>query len=216
TPVAGAEKSAEAQPYALTFTADIASKGFFARLFNLKFRERVESTVEPISFTVERTTILDEQGKRVRETESTFDRTKGRMTWTLRDPNNPDAEPRQKITDFSGQLQDVLSAIYYIRTQRLEVGKTFDIFIGDGGNVYTIPVKVHEKKRMKTVVGRVDVLRVTPGLFGPGRLIDEEQGEFSLWVTADARHIPVGGRIETDYGTFDIKLKRVITDPPAK
>lgn len=203
------------QPYALTFTADIASKGFFARLFNLKFRERVESTVEPVSFTVEKTTILDEQGKRVRETQATFDRTKGRMTWTLRDPNNPDAEPRHKITDFSGQLQDVLSAIYYIRTQRLEVGKSFDIYIGDGGNVYTIPVKVEEKKKMKTVVGRVDVLRVTPELFGPGRLIDEEQGEFSLWITADARHIPVGGRIKTDYGTFDIKLKRVITDPAA-
>mgnify|MGYP003585991448 FL=1 len=187
-------------------------------MFNLKFRERVESTVEPVSFTVEKTTILDEQGKRVRATEATFDRTKGKMTWTLRDPNNPNAEPRHAITDFSGQLQDVLSAIYFIRTQRLEVGKTFDIFIGDGGKVYKIPVQVVEKKRMKTVLGRVDVLRVNPELFGPDRLIDREKGEFSLWVTADARHIPVIGRVKTDYGTFDIKLKRVISDPagPAK
>lgn len=215
TPVAGESgESIQASPYALTFTADIASKGFFARLFNLKFRERVESTVEPISFTVQRTTILDEQGKRVRATESTFDRSKGKMTWTLRAPNDPEFETRQKITDFSGQLQDVLSAIYYIRTQRLAVGKSFEIFIGDGGRVYKIPVKVVEKKRIKTVLGRVDALRVVPELFGPERLIDEEQGEFSIWVTADARHIPVGGRVKTDYGTFDIKLKRVITDPP--
>ena len=219
TPITnGPEDSGAARPYALTFTADVASKGFFARLFNLKFRERVESTVEPVSFTVEKTTILDEQGKRVRATEATFDRTKGKMTWTLRDPNNPNAEPRHAITDFSGQLQDVLSAIYFIRTQRLEVGKTFDIFIGDGGKVYKIPVQVVEKKRMKTVLGRVDVLRVNPELFGPDRLIDREKGEFSLWVTADARHIPVIGRVKTDYGTFDIKLKRVISDPagPAK
>ena len=136
----------ESKPYALTFNADVASKGFFARLFNLKFRERVESTVEPISFTVQRTTILDEQGKRVRTTESTFDRSKGKMTWTSRDPNNPSAEPRHAITDFSGQLQDVLSAIYFIRTQPLEVGKTFEVFIGDGGRVYKIPVKVVETK----------------------------------------------------------------------
>src|SRR5262245_8300220 len=99
--------SADASPYALTFSADVASKGFFARLFNIKFRERVESTVEPISFTVEKTTILDESGKRVRTTESTFDRSQGKMTWTSRDPNNPDAEPRRAIADFSGQLQDV-------------------------------------------------------------------------------------------------------------
>jgi hypothetical protein len=216
TPVAAASvDSADERPYALTFTADIASKGFFARLFNLRFRERVESTVEPISFTVQRTTILDEQGKRVRATESTFDRSKGKMTWTLRDPNNPSDEPRQKITDFSGQLQDVLSAIYFIRTQRLEVGKSFEIFIGDGGRVYQIPVKVVEKKRMKTILGRVDVLRVNPELFGPGRLMDENEGEFSIWVTADERHVPVAGRVKTEYGTFDIKLKRVITNPPA-
>lgn len=201
--------------YALTFKAEVTSKGFFARLFNLKFRERVESIVEPLTFTVKKTTILDEQGKRVRATESTFDRSKGQMTWTLRDPNNPNSEPRHATTEFSGQLQDVLSAIYFIRTQPLEVGKSFDIFIGDGGRVYTIPVKVLERKRMKTVLGRVNVLRVNAELFGPERLIDNEQGEFSIWITDDARRLPVGGRVKTDYGTFDIKLKRVITSPPA-
>ena len=213
TPVEDAAESEEMKPYALTFSADVASKGFFPRLFNLKFREQVESTVEPITFTVQRTRIHDEQGKRVRTTESTFDRSKGKMTWTSRDPNNPSAEPRHAITDFSGQLQDVLSAIYFIRTQQLTVGKSFQVFIGDGGRVYTIPVKVVEKKRMNTIVGRVAVLRVVPELFGPDRLIDEEKGEFSIWITDDARHIPVAGRIKTEYGTFDIKLKRIITTP---
>ena len=203
--------------YALTFNADVSSKGFFARLFNLKFRERVESTVEPATFTIQKTTILDEQGKRVRTTETTFDRSKGLMTWTSRDPNNPEAEPRHAVADFTGQLQDVLSAIYYIRTQPLEVGKSFDVFIGDGGRVYTIPVKVVEKKRMKTILGRVEVLHVRPELFGPDRLIDDEKGEFSMWITDDQRHIPVGGRVKTDYGTFDIKLKRIVnpTEPAA-
>jgi hypothetical protein len=215
TPVSETPSAPDEDAYALTFNADVTSKGFFARLFNLKFRERVESVVEPLTFTVKKTTILDEQGKRVRATESTFDRSKGTMTWTLRDPNNPQSEPRQAITEFSGQLQDVLSAIYFIRTQPLAIGKSFDIFIGDGGRVYTIPVKVLEKKRMKTVLGRVDALRVRAELFGPERLIDEEKGEFSIWFTDDARHIPVGGHVKTDYGTFDIKLKRLITSPPA-
>jgi hypothetical protein len=213
TPVENSNDSQNSKSYALTFSADISSKGFFARLFNLKFRERVESTVEPMTFTVQKTKIIDEQGKRVRNTESTFDSSKGQMTWTSRDPNNPNAEPRHAVTDFSGQLQDVLSAIYFIRTQPLAVGKTFEIFIGDGGRVYKIPVKVVEKKRMKTVLGRVDVLRVNPELFGPDRLIDSEKGEFSIWVTDDERHIPVGGKVKTDYGTFDIKLKRVIANP---
>ena len=202
----------DSQQYALTLNADVSSKGFFARLFNLKFREQVESTVEPVTFTVQRTKILDEQGKRVRTTESTFDHTKGKMTWTSRDPNNPSAEPRHAITDFSGQLQDVLSAIYFIRTQPLKVGAEFEIFIGDGGRVYKIPVKVVEKRRMKTILGRVNVLKVNPELFGPERLIEDEKGEFSIWVTDDARRIPVGGKVKTDYGTFDIKLKKFVAN----
>jgi len=210
TPINETNSAKDSKPYALTFSADVSSKGFFARLFNLKFHERVESIVEPITFTVQKTTILDEQGKRVRTTESTFDASKGRMIWTSRDPNNPSAEPRHAIAEFSGQLQDVLSAIYFIRTQPLEVGKTFEVFIGDGGKVYTIPVKVIEKKRMRTILGRGDVLKVNAELFGPERLIDDEKGEFSIWITDDARHIPVGGRVKTDYGTFDIKLTRIV------
>lgn len=200
-------------PEALVFKAEISSKGFFTRLFNLNFKERVESIVEPLTFTVQRTKIHDEQGKRVRTTEATFDRTKGKMSWTQRDPNNPSREPRQIITDFSGQLQDVLSAIYFIRTQPLQVGKSLDIFVGDGGRVYQVPIRVVEKKRMKTVLGRVDVVRVDPELFGPDRIIDNEKGQFSLWLTDDHRRIPVSGKLKLDYGTFEIKLKKIVSGP---
>ena len=68
---------------------------------------------------------------------------------------------------------------------------------------------------MKTVLGRVDAVRVTAELFGPDRLIDHEKGEFSIWLTDDARRIPVSSRVKTDYGTFDIKLKRLISNAPA-
>ena len=216
TPVTEASVDTPAgNSYALTFNAEVTSKGFFARLFDLKFREVVESIVEPLTFTVKKTTIRDEQGKRVRTTESTFDRSTGKMTWILRDPNNPQNESRRASADFSGQLQDVLSAIYFIRTKPLEIGKSFDIYIGDGGRVYTVPVKVVQRKRMNTVLGRVDALRVNAELFGPQRLMEDEKGEFSLWVTDDARHIPVGGHVKTEYGSFDIKLKSVITSAPA-
>ena len=204
----------EAKQYLLTFSADVASKGFFTRLFNLRFRERVESTVEPTTFTIQKTTILDEQGKRVRITETTYDRTQGKMAWTVRDPNNPEGEPRHSITQFSGQLQDVLSAIYFIRTQKLQVGKSFEVFIGDGGNVYTVPVHVVEKRKMKTPFGRMNVFRVEPDLFGPGKMIDDAKGQFSIWITDDERHLPVNVRVKTEYGTFDIRLKRVLNNPP--
>jgi hypothetical protein len=135
------------------------------------------------------------------------------MLWTQRDPNNPTREPRQITTEFSGQLQDVLSAIYFIRTQQLQVGKSFDMYIADGGRVYKVPVHVKEKRRIKTILGRVDAVRVEPDLFGPDRIVDEEKGEFSLWLTDDQRRVPVIAKLKTDYGTFDIKLKKISYGP---
>ena len=201
--------------YSLNFSVEVSSKGFFTKLFNLKFREHVESIVEPATFTVRRTTIFDEQGKRVRQSEAIFDPTRGELSWTQRDPTDPSREPRNVKTQFSGgQLQDVLSAIYFIRTQPLSVGKSFEIFIGDSGRIYHVPVQVVERKRIKTIFGKVHCLKVEPDVFGPENLIKQEKGQLSLWITDDSRRIPVGVRIKSDYGIFDIKLKRHVNNPP--
>lgn len=198
-----------ASAYALKLTGDISSRGFFSRLFNLHFHERMESTVDPVAFRVQKTKRIDEQGKRLRESEILFDQANGKLVWVERDPANPAVGARSITTTFTGPVYDVLSAIYFLRTQPLEVGKTFDVTISDSGRVYRVPVKVIEKKRMKTVLGRVEVLRLDPDLYGPDGMI-KEPGQFSIWLTGDSKRIPVAARLKTEYGTFDITLRRII------
>ncbi|MGH9875336.1 MAG: DUF3108 domain-containing protein [Pyrinomonadaceae bacterium] len=197
-------------PYLLKFTGDVTSKGFFAKLFNLRFREQIESTVDPNSFTVRKTKRVDEQGKRARISETIYSDNK--VTWVERDPNDPSRPPREAVATFAGQVQDILSAIYYLRTQPLEVGKGFEITVSDSGVVYQVPVQVVEKKRKKTVLGRVEAFRVEPGVFGPDRMLSGD-GKFSIWITNDSRRIPVSARIKMKYGTFDITLRKVIRSP---
>lgn len=211
------EKSTESDPnankgaaYLLKFTGDVSSKGFFSKLFNLRFREQVESIVEPASFTVQRSKRTEEQGKRARTSEAVFDG--GKVLWTERDPNNPSREPRTASTTFSGRVQDVLSAIYYLRTQQLVMGKSLDLIVSDSGQVYEVPVHVVEKKRIKTILGRVEALRIDAEIFGPGRLLDGD-GRLSIWVTNDSRRLPVSARVKTEYGTFDITLRKVTQNP---
>lgn len=193
----------------LKLTGDVRSQGFFTRLFNLHFHERIESTVDSSSFMVQKTSRVDEHGKRKRISEAVFDHTKGTVSWTERDPNNPNSEPRVVSNPFIGQVQDVLSAIYYLRTQLLEVGKTFEVTISNSGRVYQVPVRVMAKRRMNTVLGRVDTFQVDPQVFGDDRLI-RGKGQFSIWLVNDAKRIPAKARIKTEYGTFDITLKKVV------
>lgn len=198
----------------LKFTGDVSSKGFFSKLFNLHFRERVESTVDADSLAVQQTVRLDQQGKRVRTSEAVFDRATGKVCWIERDPNDPEREPRTASGDFNGQVQDVLSIIYYLRTRPLEIGKHFEVTLSDSGRVYSVPVKVLERKRLKTLLGRVNAIRIQPELFGPQGLL-KSKGKLSMWLTDDNKRVPVKAQVKTEYGVFDITLKRV-SYPPAQ
>jgi hypothetical protein len=199
---------------ALHFVIDAETKGILRKLFGLSFHQHVESTVEPQTFSVLKTTKLDEQGKRKRTSEAIFDKSSGKVVWTERDPNDPAREPRVVTNEMSGAVQDIASAFYYLRTQPLEVGKNFEMLISDSGQVYHIPVAVTERKKMKTVIGEVQTLKVEPDIFGEGRLL-RGKGQLTLWFTDDARHIPVRAKIINEMGTLDVKLKSM-TDNNAK
>jgi hypothetical protein len=195
-------------PSALRFTLEAETKGLLRKLFGLNYHQLVESTVELASFSVLQTTKLDEQGKRKRTSEAIFDKNAGKVIWTERDPNNPTREPRVVTSEMSGAVQDIASAFYYLRTQPLAVGESFEILVSDSGQIYHIPVTVSEKKKMKTVLGQLQTLKVEPEIFGDNRLI-RGKGKLAIWFTDDARHIPVRARINNEMGTLDIKLKRM-------
>jgi hypothetical protein len=204
---------APAPPANLIFKSDVVARGWFRKLFGIDFRYNTESVVEPTSFLILSNTTRDEQGKRLRTSESIFDRTHNTLTWTLRNPNDPQSQPRVVTAPLQNAAHDLISAIYFLRTQTLEPGRKFELSISDSGEVYHIPVKVGARKRMKTVVGQVQTVRVDIEIFGAERLVDRK-GEMTLWITDDKRRLPVRARVNTDIGTLDINLKKVSGDKP--
>jgi hypothetical protein len=196
-----------AEPPILRLTGDVISKGLFPRIAGFRFHQHVESVADAEPFTVLKTNKIEEQGKRTRALEAIFDHEAHKVTWTIRDPNQPQP-PQSSTTDFSEPIQDVLTVIYFLRTQRLELGRSFDVPLSDAGRVFRMSVNVVERKEINTVLGRVKAIRVEPALFGDTSLV-RARGQLSIWLTDDERRVPVKAQLKVDIGTFDIKLKRL-------
>jgi hypothetical protein len=210
TATATASSNPASQP--LLLSTDVISKGWFHKLFGINFHYHVDSQVEPNAFYALRTDKLDEQGKRVRRGEAIFDQEAKKVEYTERDPNNA-GPPRVITAALEGPTQDVVSAVYFLRTQPLTPGQTFTIAVSDSGRVFQVPAVVSaEKKPLKSVLGKTAVVRVDVELFGPGRPIEQGKGKMSIWVTSDDRHIPVKARLSTDMGQLDITLKSIERD----
>lgn len=186
--------------------AEAVSKGTLLSLFRFSFLQRINSTIDADAFRVLKTTKRDVQKERVRESEAIFDYKDKLVTYVETDPKDKMRAPRRIASEITDLTQDMVSAIYYLRTQQLAIGKRLEIQVSDSGLVYKVPVVVTAREQQKSPLGKLWCWRIEPEIFGMGRLI-ERKGKMVIWMTDDARHIPVRSQVNSEYGKIDIKLK---------
>jgi Protein of unknown function (DUF3108). len=191
-------------------TAEARSKGTLVKLFRYSFLQKIDSVVRRSDMSSLRTAKHDVQKERIRNSEAVFDYNDRRVTYTETDPNEPMRPPRMIASDLSGGTYDLVSGIYYLRTLPLAVGKTFDITVSDSGLVYKVPVRVTGREQLKTEIGKVWCFKLEPEVFGEGRMIQRE-GSMTIWITEDARRLPVRSQVKSSFGKIEIKLKSVGT-----
>ncbi len=182
------------------------SKGTMLKIFRYSFLQEYESVVDLTDFSIKRTKKHDVQKERVRDSEAFFDYRENRVTYIETDPKDFNRPPRLIASDLTEPMNDMISSIYAMRLQPLTVGKKFEMSVSDSGVIYKVPVVVTKRERQKTILGKVWCLRVEPEIFGTNRLIEQE-GKMIIWMTDDARHTPVRAKIDSQYGTIEIKLK---------
>jgi hypothetical protein len=183
------------------------SKGTLLKIFRFSFLQTVGSTVEPGNFTTLKTVKHDVQKERIRDSEAVFDYENDTVTFIETDPNDLSRPPRSIASQITPDVRDILSGLYSLRFQPLEVGKEFTVTVSDSGLVYEIPVKVAEREEQKTIFGKVMCLRLEPQMFGEGRLIGGD-GSMKIWITDDARRVPVRSEVKASVGEFEIKLQK--------
>ncbi len=103
---------------------------------------------------------------------------------------------------------DILSAIYYARSMKLDFGKknqswNIPVFLDD--RIYNGGFSFMGKEQIKTPTGRYNAIKISPILELHEKDVLEKENAIVLWVTDDFNKVPV--RIEAD-----LKIGKVRVD----
>ncbi|MEW5993858.1 MAG: DUF3108 domain-containing protein [Candidatus Zixiibacteriota bacterium] len=101
-------------------------------------------------------------------------------------------------------VQDALSVLYYVRTQKLEPGRSLFIENFTDGKQYTLEVKVHKRERITVAAGTFDCLLVEPLMRSVG--VFKHEGQLKVWVTDDRLKMPVLMKSRVLVGSISAEL----------
>ncbi len=108
-----------------------------------------------------------------------------------------------------GEVQDILSSLYYIRTQDLEVGREYTVDVNTKDN-WPLVVKVNRREKIRVPAGRFDCFLVEPYLRGEGLFIQKGK-RLEVWLTADERRMPVQVHVDVIFGHIRAELEKIHT-----
>lgn len=107
---------------------------------------------------------------------------------------------------FGDQIQDLVSAFYYLRNnykaKDLVIGESIDLnMLYDDDGIFKFKLKYLGKEILKTKFGKVECLSFRPYVQS-GRIF-KEQESLTLWVSNDLNKIPI--RIKADLAVGSLK-----------
>lgn len=141
----------------------------------------------------------------------TYDRDTDKVSFVNR--RAPDSPPQ--VSRLVAGMRDMFSALYYLRATvgSTPVGASFTVPVHDLTDSYRLRITVVRRETMKTVVGRVPVLYLKPHWTRLGKVPEgksaSEESKLRIWVTDDARRLPVKIRMGLPVGAFTARLTAV-------
>ena len=139
------------------------------------------------------------EGSRRKDREINFDHEKLKAVYI----DHMDGGKRTEVT-ISGNTYDAYSCFYYVRTLPLEVGKSVYVSILDYDLVLNVEVQVLKKEKLDTILGKINTILIKPLIKSEG--IFERQGPIFIWLTDDARRIPVKMKTKVKIGSVTATL----------
>ncbi|HPM00777.1 MAG: DUF3108 domain-containing protein [Candidatus Cloacimonetes bacterium] len=183
-------------------TSNASTNGFFDKLF--KVRDYIESIWDKeTQVSYKFTKLLQEGGYRQHRIHTYYPNENYTIYSRYRYKQKFFKNTR---IDIPSKTQDVFSAFYYSRLQKLEVGKPLQINVTTDGKNHLAKVLVLRKETINTIFGKKECLVIKPDLIGEA--IFKQSGEILIWITNDDYKIPVLMESKVIFGSFKAVLSK--------
>ncbi len=150
--------------------------------------------------------IYGEESRYIREVQTAFDWTKKQARYQAKIVEvGKGLDEEDKTWDLKHMdAQDVVSALYFLRTKKLEVGKTFDFRVAEMGKDILVRAVVVEEAVLSTKLGKFNTFIVKPTFSVNGAW--KQKGDIKLWLTNDEYKTPIQFEAKIKVGTIRGRL----------
>jgi hypothetical protein len=179
-------------------------------LFSMFYRlnDTIETFIDFEGFFSHRFHLVLDETKQARDSLELNDSEKQQTYYwdrlTRRDQPMRETKKYSPIQPFS---QDSVSALYFLRTLDLPIGKTFSVPVVSEGNTWEAVCEVIRKEKVGTPMGDIQALVLKPEMKYQGIL--KKNGDSFLWVTDDERKFPIRLEAKVKIGHVIASLSKV-------
>jgi hypothetical protein len=169
-----------------------------SKLYSVYYK--IDTLLDSVTLLPQRGSVYSEEGKRHRFKASQFDRVAKKVLFEYK------ADTTVKA-DFatSAVTQDALSAVYVLRAIPLKAGDKMTMPVTDNGINYKVQFDVGGVEKVRTPMGEQPALKVRLSVFDDKNAAVGKN--VAIWISEDARHLPVKLQADLPVGSFNLLLR---------
>ena len=188
-----------------TISVHLQAAGLVSRLFTLN--DTYYAQLNGDTFCAHTTELNAIEGRRRNHETATFEYDRGKVTWNENDMVKNIT--RSGETDLPAAcVSDVVGGLYVLRAMQLQPGQSVQIPTSNGHKAANVHIEVQDREDVTTKLGKFHTIRCEAGIFNG--VLYRRNAHMSIWLTDDARHLPVQFRIRMPFviGTITLQLEK--------
>jgi hypothetical protein len=162
---------------------------------------KADTLLDVFTLLPQRASVYSNENGRERVKTTVFDQAKRTASYEVRT-----ATETSRSLAIPARSLDLLAAVYALRSLAFAPGASTTMSVVDAGEVFGVKAQVAGREPVRTAGGEVVAWRVEPRVLGADA---EAAGarQIAVWITDDARRVPVKMAADTAVGTFTFTLR---------